>query len=147
MNLNSMRAIAIDYWDKRCGLALEVEMIAVPKEIVLRKEIIITLEKYFLEYYDINTIIVWLPYDLYWNDDVQLNKTKEFIRELENKYWKNSKRKDKLEIIWIDERFTSFEADNTLKQFWKKNNIWLKDAISASIILETYLNNKKLWMI
>jgi len=142
-----MRAIAIDYWDKRCGLALEVEMIAVPKEIVLRKEIIITLEKYFLEYYDINTIIVWLPYDLYWNDDVQLNKTKEFIRELENKYWKNSKRKDKLEIIWIDERFTSFEADNTLKQFWKKNNIWLKDAISASIILETYLNNKKLWMI
>ncbi len=136
------RAIAIDYWDKRCWIALEVEMIAVPKEIVLRVDIIKTLEKYFLEYRDINKIIVWLPYDLFWKDHIQLNKTKEFIRELENKYWKNSKKENKLEIIWVDERFTSFEADNTLKQFWKKDNIGQKDAISAGLILETYISNK-----
>ena len=139
------RAIAIDYWDKRCWIALEVEMIAVPKDIVLRVDIIKSLEKYFLEYGDINKIIVWLPFDLFWKDDIQLNKTKEFIRELENKYWIKSKKEKKLEIIWVDERFTSFEADNTLKQFWKKNNIGQKDAISAGLILETYLANKKLW--
>jgi len=140
-----MGAIAIDYWDKRCWIALEILMIATPKEIVLRKDIIKTLEKYFLEYDNINTIVVWLPYDLYGKDDVQLNKTKEFIRELENKFWKKSDKQNKFEIIWIDERFTSFEADNVLKQFWKEKNIWKKDAISASLILETYLSKKNIW--
>jgi len=140
-----MSAIAIDYWDKRCWIALEVEMIATPKEIVLRVDIIKILEKYFLEYSDIDKIVVWLPYDLYWKDDIQLNKTKEFIRELENKFWKNSKKENKLEIIWIDERFTSFEADSTLKMLWSKNNRENKDDISAGLILETYLSNKKLW--
>lgn len=120
-------------------------MIATPKEIVLRVDIIKILEKYFLEYTDIDKIIVWLPYDLYGKDLKQLNKTKEFIRELENKFWKKSNIKNKFEIIWIDERFTSFEADNTLRQFWKKENIWEKDAISASLILETYLSKKNLW--
>jgi len=137
------RAIAIDYWDKRCWIALEVEMIATPKEIFLRVDMMNILKKYFLEYPDIDTIVVWLPYDLYWKDLKQLNKTKEFIRELENKFWKKSKSEKKYKIIWIDERFTSFEADNTLKQFWKNNNYWNKDAISASLILETYINNKK----
>jgi len=140
-----MGAIAIDYWDKRCWIALEILMIATPKEIVLRKDIIKTLEKYFLEYNNINTIVVWLPYDLYGKDDVQLNKTKEFIRELENKFWKKSDKQNKFEIIWIDERFTSFEADNVLKQFWKEKNRWKKDAISASLILETYLSKKNIW--
>ena len=139
------RAIAIDYWDKRCWIALEILMIATPKEIVLRKDIIKTLEKYFLEYDNINTIVVWLPYDLYGKNDIQLNKTKEFIRELENKFWKKSNKQNKFEIIWIDERFTSFEADNVLKQFWKEKNIWKKDAISASLILETYLSKKNIW--
>ena len=136
------RAIAIDYWDKRCWIALEVEMIATPKEIFLRVDMISVLGKYFLEYPDIDIIVVWLPFDLFWKDLKQLNKTKEFIRELENKFWEKSKSEKKYKIIWIDERFTSFEADNTLKQFGKKDNYWNKDAISASLILETYISNK-----
>jgi len=136
------RAIAIDYWDKRCWIALETEWIAIPKEIFLRVDMIKVLEKYFLEYSDIDTIVVWLPYDLFWKDLKQLNKTKEFCRELENKFGKKSKREKKYKIIWVDERFTSFEADNTLKQFWKKDNYWEKDAISACLILETYISNK-----
>ncbi len=135
-------AIAIDYWDKRCWIALEVEMISTPKEILLRVDIIKTLEKYFLEYPDIDIIVVWLPFDLFNKDLKQLNKTKEFIRELENKFWKKSKLEKKYKIIWIDERFTSFEADNTLKLFGKSNNYWDKDDISASLILETYISNK-----
>ncbi len=139
------RTLAIDYWDKNCGIALEFEMLSTPREIVLRVDIIKTLEKYLIDYEDIDTIIVWLPYDLYWKDDTQLEKTKEFIRELENKFWKNSKRKNKLKIIWIDERFTSNIADNILKMLWKKTVWEKKDDISASLILETYLSNKKLW--
>ena len=132
-----MTALAIDYWDKRCGIALEIENIAIPKEIVLRVDIIKTLKKYLEKNKTIDTVIVWLPYDLYNKDKTQLNKTKEFIRELENKF-KNKWYK----IYWIDERFTSFEADSVLKQLWNNNNHWEKDAISASLILETYLNNK-----
>ena len=132
-----MTALAIDYWDKRCGIALEIENIAIPKEIVLKVDIIKTLKKYLEKNKNIDTVIVWLPYDLYNKDKTQLNKTKEFIRELENKF-KNKWYK----IYWIDERFTSFEADSVLKQLWNKNNHWEKDAISASLILETYLNNK-----
>lgn len=137
-----MTAIAIDYWDKRCWIALEIEKVAIPKEIVLRIDIIKSLEKYFKKYENLDTIVVWLPFDLYAKDMLQLNKTKEFIRELENKFWKNSKKEKKYEIIWVDERFSSFEADSTLREFWKKNNIWEKDAISAGLILETYLSNK-----
>ncbi len=136
-----MQALAIDYWDKRCWIAIEIENMAIPKEIVLRTEIINTLKKYFQKYKNIDTIVVWLPYDLYGKDFTQLNKTKEFIRELNNKFWEKSKEK-KYKIIWVDERFTSFEADNILKQLWNKKNYWEKDAISASLILETYLANK-----
>jgi len=137
-----MTAIAIDYWDKRCWVALEIEKIAVPKEIVLRVDIIKTLEKYFKEFLEINQIIVGLPYDLYWIDTKQLDKTKEFIRELENKFGKNSTKEKKYDIIWIDERFTSFEAWNVLEKFWEKNKRAKLDAISASLILESYLSRK-----
>ena len=133
-----MTAIAIDYWDKRCWIALEIENIAIPKEIVLRVNIIKTLEKYFKKYKEIDTIILGLPYDLYWLDKTQLNKTLEFQRELNNKFAKK-----RFKIIWVDERFSSFEAENVLNSLWEKDKHWKKDAISAAIILETYLNNKE----
>jgi RNase H-fold protein (predicted Holliday junction resolvase) len=44
---------------------LEIENIAIPKEIVLRVNIIETLKKYFKEYKEIDTIVLGLPYDLY----------------------------------------------------------------------------------
>lgn len=130
-----MRALAIDLWDKRCWIALEIEGIAIPKDIVLRQDIIKIIDKYLSDYNDIAIIVVWLPFDLYWKDLKQLEKTNMFIRELEKKY-KN------IEIIWIDERFTTFEAENILDIMWEKEKEWKKDAISASLILESYLNNK-----
>ena len=130
-----MRALAIDYWDKRCGIAVQIETIAVPKEIVLRVDIIKSINKYLDEYIDIWVIVVWLPYDLYGKDLKQLEKTQRFIRELENKF-------KKLKIVWIDERFTTFEAENVLNSLWEKDKEWKKDAISAVLILETYLNKK-----
>lgn len=130
-----MTALAIDLWDKRCWIAIEIEGIAIPKEIVLRLDLIKIIDKYLGEYSDIDTIVVGLPYDLYWKDLKQLEKTNNFIRELEKKY-KN------LKIIWVDERFTTFEAENVLDKLWEKDKEGKKDAISASLILECYLNNK-----
>jgi RNase H-fold protein (predicted Holliday junction resolvase) len=48
-----------------------------------------------------------------------------------------------IEVESIDERYTSFEASNILEFLWEKNTYWKKDAISASLILETYLNIKR----
>jgi RNase H-fold protein (predicted Holliday junction resolvase) len=44
---------------------LEIENIAIPKKIVLRVDIIKTLEEYFKKYKEIDTIVLGLPYDLY----------------------------------------------------------------------------------
>ena len=130
-----MTALAIDYWDKRCWIAVELEGIAIPKEIVLKVDLIKVINNYLKDYPDIDELVVWLPYDLYGIDTKQLEKTQMFIRELKKKY-KNVK------IEWVDERYTTFEAENVLKSLWKKDQEWKKDAISASLILETYLNKK-----
>ena len=127
-----MSILAIDYWDKRCWIAIEVQGIAIPKEIVLRNDIIKVINQY-IDDYKISVIVVWLPYDLYWKDLKQLEKTQKFIRELKNKY-KNVK------IEWVDERFTTFEAERVLDAYWVNEKKWKKDAISASLILESYLN-------
>ena len=127
-----MSILAIDYWDKRCGIAIELQGIAIPKDIVSRNDIIKTINKY-IDDYNISIIVVWLAYDLYWKDLKQLEKTQKFIRELKNKY-KNVK------IEWVDERFTTFEAERVLDAYWIHNKKWKKDAISASLILESYLN-------
>lgn len=123
--------LAIDLWDKRCGLAVYIEWIVIPKDIVPREKLVNILKKYFSEY-KIETIVVWLPFDLYWKEIKQLEKTKKFIEKLKNIFPEKN-------VVWFDERFSSFEADNILKTMWQKNNIWKKDAISASIILEDYL--------
>jgi len=127
-----MSILAIDYWDKRCGIAIELQGIAIPKEIVSRNDIIKVINKY-IDDYNVSTIVVWLPYDLYWKDLKQLEKTQKFIRELKNKF-KNVK------IEWVDERFTTFEAERVLDAYWIDDKKWKKDAISASLILESYLN-------
>lgn len=129
--------LGLDLWDKRCWIAIFLEWIILPKEIVARVKIIDCLKKYIKDY-NIKIIVVWLPFDLYWKDKRQLLKTKKFIEKLKNIF-------PELKIEEIDERFTSFEADNILQQLGQTENIWKKDAISASLILETYLKEKKLY--
>lgn len=127
----------LDYWDKRCGVAVFVEWIIIPKEIIPRVKIVEKLKKFIFEY-KISVIVVWLPYDLYGKDKKQLEKTEKFIEKLKDIF-------SEIEIVWFDERFSSFEAENILNMMWEKENIWKKDAISASIILEDYLKSKKIF--
>lgn len=130
-----MSIIAIDLWDKRCGIATQSMWIAFAGEIVARHEIVSVLKKYFSKQ-DYTTIVVWLPYDLYGKKEQQLNKTKKFIEKLQEIF------PDK-QVVWVDERFTSFSADMTLKQMWNHQNIWQKDALAAAEILQNYIDQKK----
>lgn len=125
--------LSIDLWDKRCWLAIYMQWVVLPKEIVNRVALIDTLKKYIKDY-NIWVIVVWLPYDLYNKDTKQLDKTQKFIQKLKNIF-------PELKIDSIDERFTSFEADMILDQIWQKNKNSKKDDISAALILESYLKN------
>lgn len=130
-----MGAIAIDLWDKRCGIATESLWIAFAQDIVARHKVISVVKKYISENkYD--TIVIWLPHDLYGKIDRQLNKTKDFIAKLSGIF-------PDLEVVWIDERFTSFAADQTLREMGSSDNIGSKDALAAAEILQTYLDTKK----
>ena len=121
----------LDLWDKRCWISILIEGVIIPKWIVKRHNLVNELKKIITHYW-IKTIVVWLPYDLYWKDLKQLNKTKIFIDKLKTIF-------NNINIEWIDERYSSFEADYILDEMWIKNKKWKKDDISASIILETFL--------
>lgn len=125
----------IDLWDKRCWVSVYVEWLVFPKWIILRPKLITELRK-MIKDYNIETIIVWLPYDLYWKNLKQLDKTNVFIKKLKEIF-------PNIEVVWVDERFTSFEADNILESIWIKEKRWNKDDISAALILETYLKQIK----
>ena len=124
--------LAIDLWDKRCGIAIEQAGIAFPKETVLRPKLIQTLKKY-IENYNIHTIVVGLPFDLYGKNKQQLEKTQRFMEKLSQDF-------PNIKIEWCDERFTSFEADQIWLQLWEKEK---RDDLAAALILETYLEQKK----
>ncbi len=125
-----MTALSIDYWEKKVWIAIEIERIAVPKKIVSRIDLIRELKAIFKDNLNIDVIVVWLPYDLYWIDNKRLLKTNKFIDKLKEIF-------PEKKIIWVDERYTTFEAKN----FQDKNK--QIDDISACLILETYLLGEK----
>lgn len=125
----------IDLWDKRCGISIYVQWVVLPKAIVSRHLLVWELKKLIREY-SITTIVVGLPYDLYEKNLKQLDKTKLFIQKLKSIF-------PNLKIDWIDERFTSFEADLVLESMKIKDKNWKKDDISAVLILESYLKQNK----
>lgn len=123
--------LAIDLWDKRCGIAVEVWGIVFPKGIILRPKLVNELKKLIQEY-NVSIIIVGLPYDLYGKQLKQLEKTQKFMEKLKEIF-------PQLKIVWEDERFTSFAADQIVHEMWTQKE-WKRDDISAALILESYLD-------
>lgn len=131
-----MNYLWIDLWDKRCGLAYTHLEYIFTLPYVNRVEIISKLKKIIKEK-EISKIVIGLPYDLYGVKTKQLEKTQKFIKKLKDIF-------SDLEIIEIDERFTTFESLHILSQIEKKTHIQeKKDSLSAYLILETYINKIK----
>ena len=83
--------------------------------------------------YDINKIIVGYP--------LNMNGTKNKITLQVENFFKHIKKKIKIETEFVDERLTSFEAEELLKSHqpnYKKRKQIL-DSISALIILRSYM--------
>ena len=138
-----MRILGIDYGDARVGLAitdplkitaqgLETVEFKGNDKILLRK-----LDEIF-EKYEVETIVVGMPYNMNGSSSFRVEATEKFIHKLKCKY-------NKIKIITIDERLTTVEAHRTMNELGinKNKKKMLVDTISAVYILEKYLNSYK----
>jgi putative transcription antitermination factor YqgF len=125
-----MTYIGIDLWDKRVGIAIGTQWVCIPKDIIPRVDIISYLKKLVSEYGDVTHIVLGIPHDLYGKDTRQLEKTQKFKEKL---IWVFTN----IEIDEYDERFTTIEAkrDNDARHI---------DDVSASLILQGYLQQNNI---
>ena len=129
------RILALDIGDKRIGAAFSDPFgIFVSKsELILRendKKALDTIEKLCVEN-NVQKIVIGVPYNMDGSFGFQAKKNVEFIEPL----------KEKFEIVYWDERLTSYQAEEALKleKVSFSKNKGLVDMRSACIMLEDYL--------
>lgn len=132
------RILSIDYGTKRCGIAVtdELKMIASGLTTVETKDLVEFLQDYFLTE-NVELLVVGEPKQ----KDGLPSEVEVEIRKFLEKFTKTF---PKMPIKRVDERFTSKMAvqtmiDSGLKKK-KRQDKSLIDEISATIILQAYLN-------
>lgn len=138
-----MRKLGIDYGEARVGVAISdpLNITAQGLETINRNgsdKIILRRLDEILSQYEVDTIVVGMPYNLKGEKTVRAEVTEQFIHKLKCKY-------NKLKIETVDERLTTVAAHKTMNFLEvnknKKRNI--VDTISAVYILEGYINKLK----
>ncbi len=84
-------------------------------------------------------IVVGMPKSLDGTKNLQAEKIEKFISEMKEKI-------ERIEVITVDERYTTTEAEHYLKNYSKKNGKERRkvvDMVAASIILQKYLDTLK----
>ena len=84
-------------------------------------------------------IVVGMPKSLDRTKNLQAEKVEKFISEMKEKI-------ERIEVIAVDERYTTTEAEHYLKNYSKKNGKERRkvvDMVAASIILQKYLDTLK----
>jgi putative Holliday junction resolvase len=134
------RILAIDYGKVRTGIAVtdEMQLIASGLTTVPTKELLLFLTSY-LETEKVDVIVVGLPKQM--NND--LSESEGLIVPFLKKLSKNF---PNIPIERVDERFTSKMAFQTMIDSGlskkKRKNKALIDEISATLILQSYLNGR-----
>ena len=138
-----MRILGIDYGEARTGFAITDELGITAQGLETLQsngsdKLIFKKIDELLEIYNIDTIVVGMPYNMNGTKSERAELTEKLIHKLKCKY-------NKLKIDYIDERLTTVAAHKTMNFLninkHKKRNI--VDTISAVYILETYLNKFK----
>ena len=138
-----MRILGIDYGDSRVGIAITdgLGLTAQGLETIEHngndKIILKRLDELFQEY-DIETIVVGMPYNMDGTKTFRAEITEKFIHKLKCKY-------NKIHIDTIDERLTTVAAHKTMNflDINKNKKKKIVDTISAVYILEMYMNKNK----
>lgn len=134
------RILAIDYGQKRTGIAVTdtLQMIANGLTTVDTKD----LEKFIVDYVgkeDVSTIVVGKPIQMNGENSENMKRIEPFFNRLKKLF------PDK-NITYYDERFTSVLAHQAMLQSGigrkARQNKALVDKISATIILEDYMQSR-----
>jgi len=134
------RWLAIDFGLKRMGIAVTdpLRIIASPLETVDSVDILEWLKNYLAEE-DVDTIVLGKPLTLS-NEPAEIAENVELFSKELNKLF------PAVTVAFVDERFTSKIASQTIAQSGKgkkaRQNKKLIDKVSASLILQTYMNTK-----
>ena len=136
-----MRILGIDYGDARVGLAItdSLKITAQGLETVEFKgndKILLKRLDEIFEQYEVDTIVVGMPYNMNGSSSFRVEATEKFIHKLKCKY-------NKMKIVTMDERLTTVEAHRTMNELGinKNKKKMIVDTISAVYILEKYLNS------
>ncbi len=137
-----MKILGIDYGESRTGFAITdgLNITVQGLETVYNNgsdKIILKKIDELLEKYEIDTIVIGMPYNMDGTISKRAEITERFIHKLKCKY-------NKIKIEFIDERLTTVAAHKTMNflNINKHKKRDLVDTIAAVYILETYLNKK-----
>lgn len=135
-----MRLMAFDYGTKRIGIAVTdpLQIIATALTTIHPEEIWNYLKSYLLTE-QVETFVVGKPLQMDGTDSESASHVLGFVRKLKREF-------PHIPIVEIDERFTSKMASSVIAQSGmkknKKQNKGLVDTVSATIILQTYMDTK-----
>ena len=134
------RVLAIDYGEKRTGIAITdpLQIVASGLTTVDTNTLIDFLKNYCSEE-NVDLFVVGLPKQMNNQPSQSESQIKPFLKKLKSNF-------PRISIIRIDERFTSKIALRTmidlgLKKSQRRNKL-LVDQISATLILQSYLDSK-----
>lgn len=136
-----MRILAIDYGDKNLGLAvsdrLKITAQGLGKYTLRSRQEDLDYFRDLLLRYEIEKIVLGLPLRMDGSSGSRAEKTRSFAKWLEQSL--------QIPVVTWDERLTTKEAFRLLREGGarprqKKD---LKDQISATLILESYLENER----
>ncbi len=133
-----MRVLAIDYGRSRVGLAISDPTctISQPLEVVATSRALEEIRK-IIEDMDVKLVVIGLPINMNGTEGKMAEEVRAFAEELKG-------RLGDVEIVFWDERLTSFEAQQLMSQAglkWKKYKSKI-DKVAASLILKSFLEKK-----
>jgi putative Holliday junction resolvase len=132
------RILSIDYGEKRIGLAVSdpLGITAHALDLLIRTKVSDDFDKIMelIKEYDVTKVVIGLPLNMDGSEGFMVEAVRKFSAGLKNRC--------PIEIVELDERLTSMEAERALNQAsikGKKKKAKM-DGIAAQIILQTYLS-------
>ncbi|MFW5787268.1 MAG: Holliday junction resolvase RuvX [Halanaerobiales bacterium] len=136
-----MRIMALDYGNKRIGVAISdsLGLTAQGKGYIKNnnfQDVLLEINKY-INKFDIEEIIVGMPFKMNGSKGERVERTQEFINFLKNNL--------KVNIRAWDERLTSVQAEKVLLEadMSREKRKQVIDKMAASLILSNYLEARK----
>ena len=135
-----MVILALDYGEKRIGAAVGNSDLKTSTPIKplknISKELLIFEIKKLIDDYEISLVVIGYPLHMDGSESLMSKRVKKFRNLIQ--------RESGLEVKLIDERLTSFEAEEMLKDSRGdiRKSKYLIDSVSAHIILIEYLEKK-----